>query len=314
MILGIDEVGRGAWAGPLVVGACVLSDNIKINSLTDSKRLTKSKREQLEPLIKQSARAFGLGWVEVVEIDQIGLAQSLKLATQRAVADIDPALYDKIIIDGTVDFLDSNLVTVMKRADLLVPAVSAAAILAKVARDRMMSELDSYTTYGRYGFSKHVGYGTKLHREMLEKYGVSDVHRRSFKPVANMLQNLTAKEKISTGQAGEDLSAQWLTERGYKILARNWRTKFFEIDIVVEKEDLIGLIEVKTRSADYFGGTMAAIDQRKLRHLKHAARVILQKPEFNQHRVGIGVVSVYGSPPKLLVDDLVWLDSADLSA
>lgn len=312
MILGIDEVGRGAWAGPLVVGACVLPDDHSIDHLTDSKRLTKSNRLKLEPIIKQSALAFSLGWVSPVEIDTIGLSQSLRLATKRAVAKIDSKTYRRIIIDGTVDFLGSNLVTVMKQADLLVPSVSAAAILAKVARDRMMAELDLNEKYGRYQFSKHVGYGTKLHREMLQKFGASDMHRWSYRPIAQLcLGSNTAK---SIGQAGEDLAEQWLVERGYKILTRNWRTKFFEVDIVVKKDDLIGLIEVKTRQSDYFGGGYSAINQKKLWHLKRASQVILQKSDFIDYRVGIGVISIYGSSIEgLVVDDLLWLDSADLS-
>lgn len=314
MILGIDEVGRGAWAGPLVVGACVLPDDISIDHLTDSKRLTKNSRLKLEPIIKQSALAFGLGWVSSSEIDAIGLSQALRLATQRAVAEVDAKAYDRIIIDGTVDFLNSSLVTVMKQADLYVPSVSAAAILAKVARDRMMSELDCDEKYACYQFSNHVGYGTKLHREKLGQYGACDLHRFSFRPIAQ-LQSESSLKSSPIGKLGENLAESWLVERDYKILSRNWRTKFFEVDIVVEKDGLIGLIEVKTRQTDYFGGGKSAIDRKKLWHLRQASQVILQKPEFANHRVGIGIMSVYGrSAQDLVVDDLLWLDSADLSA
>lgn len=313
MILGVDEVGRGAWAGPLVVGACVLPDSLTIERLTDSKRLTKISRTRLEPIIKESALAFSLGWVSSSEIDDVGLSQALKLATQRAVAEIDPKAYQKIIIDGTVDFLGSNLVTVMKKADLLVPSVSAASILAKVARDRMMAELDYDDKYARYQFSRHVGYGTKLHRELLEKFGPSDLHRRSFRPIAQ-LQTKFGVASNASGRLGEDLAASWLTSHGYKILAQNWRTKSFEVDLVVEKSGLVGLIEVKTRLTDYFGGGLAAIDQKKLLHLQRAGQVILQKPTFAHHRVGIGIITVYKVGSKLTVEDLLWLDSADLRA
>ncbi len=166
MILGIDEVGRGPWAGPLVVGAVVLG-GAQIEGLTDSKKLTKKRRDVLDVEIREKALGFGLGWVTANEIDDIGLSQALKLATRRAVEQISAA-YHEIIIDGTVNFLaDTNkgqYVTTMKKADLLIPSVSAASIIAKVARDNYMSQQDD--VYPGYGFSRHVGYGTALHVEI----------------------------------------------------------------------------------------------------------------------------------------------------
>ncbi len=309
MILGIDEVGRGAWAGPLVVGACVLPDKVNISGLTDSKKLTKKQREKVEPIIKKSALAFGLGWVSAREIDQIGLAQALTLATHRAVSEIKPGFYDRIIIDGTVDFLHSDMVTVMKQADLIVPAVSAASILAKVARDKMMAELDNNEVYSKYQFSRHVGYGTRLHREALEVYGVSDLHRLSFRPLAEINQTYVKPTANFSGSLGEEVALSWLERSGYEILAKNWRTKYFEVDLVVKKDDLVGLIEVKTRSSDYFGGGVAAINQSKLKHLQRASQVILQKPKFDNCRVAIGVLSVYYNKSDFTVDELLWLES-----
>ena len=151
MILGIDEVGRGAWAGPLVVGACVLND-AKIDGLTDSKKLTKKNREKLNAQILDSSAVVGLGWVWADEIDEIGLSASLRLATNRAVKEVqlkcrtNGVSFDEIIIDGTINFLKDtklgNYVTTIKKADLLIPTVSAAAICAKVARDHYMYILD----------------------------------------------------------------------------------------------------------------------------------------------------------------------------
>lgn len=309
MILGIDEVGRGAWAGPLVVGACVWPDDVKLKKLTDSKKLTKKQREKLEPDLQKLALAFSLGWVAASEIDQIGLAAALRLATARAVEQINPKLYNRIIIDGTVDFLDSPLVTVMKQADLLVPSVSAAANLAKVARDRMMSELDEQADYAKYQFAKHVGYGTKLHQAMLAKYGPSDQHRLSFRPVAQAAKEYHLPPANSTGKIGEDLAAAWLEYNGFEILTRNWRTKLFEIDLVVRKANVLGLIEVKTRQNDYFGGGLAAVDARKLAKLRRAGELILQKPEFNNYAVQIGVITVESQASgNYAVTDLLWLE------
>ena len=141
-ILGIDEVGRGPWAGPLVVGACVLGD-AKIEGLTDSKKLSAKKREALAGEISEKCE-YGLGWVYADELDKIGLSAALRKACREAVKQIQ-APYHEIIIDGTVNFLSDtplcSYVQVLKKADLLVPEVSAASIIAKVARDRYMAEI-----------------------------------------------------------------------------------------------------------------------------------------------------------------------------
>jgi len=183
MILGIDEVGRGPWAGPLVVGAVVLG-GATIEGLTDSKKLTKKRREELDTIIRQTAQGFGLGWVHADEIDEIGLSAALRQATIRAVRGV-VAPYHEIVIDGTINFLSDTTkgqyVTTMKKADLLVPSVSAASIIAKVARDDYMTQQDEI--HSGYKFASHVGYGTAAHRAAIEKYGVTPLHRLSFAPL-----------------------------------------------------------------------------------------------------------------------------------
>ena len=120
MILGIDEVGRGPWAGPLVVGAVVLG-GAQIDGLTDSKKLSKRRRQELDVIIRDKANGFGIGWVSSGEIDKLGLSESLRLATTRAVSQVRTT-YHEIIIDGTVNFLShttkGEYVTTMKKADL----------------------------------------------------------------------------------------------------------------------------------------------------------------------------------------------------
>ena len=151
MILGIDEVGRGPWAGPLVVGAVILG-GAEIEGLDDSKKLTKKRRETLDEVIREQAAAWALGWVSARELDDVGMSQALRLATRRAVKQIQAqckennVAFDEIIIDGTVNFLANTAleryVTVMTKADDLIPSVSAASIIAKVARDQVMAEQD----------------------------------------------------------------------------------------------------------------------------------------------------------------------------
>ncbi len=184
MILGIDEAGRGPWAGPLVVGAVVLGE-ISIEGLTDSKKLSKKKRELLYDEIIARAAAFGTGWVDANELDAIGMSAALRLATRRAVEKIKVP-YTEIIIDGTINFLaetkKGRYVQTMPKADLLIPSVSAASIMAKVERDCYM--LEQSILYPEYGFESHSGYGVMRHREAIKTHGVTPLHRLSFAPLA----------------------------------------------------------------------------------------------------------------------------------
>lgn len=189
MIVGVDEVGRGCWAGPLAAGAVALASPIV--GLADSKVLTKIARERLDVLIRAEALAFGVGWASVEEIDRLGLTAAVRLAMQRAVLAAEalaqrPAA--EIIVDGSFNFFanDARARTLVS-ADALVPEVSAASILAKVARDRWMTEVAA-KDFPLYGFEKHVGYGTMLHREQLQAHGVSSLHRRSFRPIKELLE------------------------------------------------------------------------------------------------------------------------------
>jgi len=181
--VGIDEVGRGCWAGPLVAGAVILQ--APIQGLKDSKKLTKARREQLAAEIQQNG-IVGLGWVEPAEIDEIGLSRAVGLAMERALACI-PHDFDEIIIDGSINYFphEARAKAVIK-ADDSVSAVSAASIVAKVARDTYMAT-EAHKLHPEYGFGKHVGYGTKLHVEMLKLHGVTPLHRKSYKPIMELL-------------------------------------------------------------------------------------------------------------------------------
>lgn len=184
MIVGIDEVGRGCWAGPLVAGAVLLEEMIP--GLRDSKKLSKRQRGLIAPLIYEQALAVGIGWVSAVEVDGLGLTKAVRLAMQRALQQIRLP-YDEIIIDGSFNFLyDEPKASNLVKADDLVPAVSAASIIAKVVRDQYMAEIA--VKYPAYGFEKHVGYGTAQHIQALKTHGVTPQHRTTYKPVAALLQ------------------------------------------------------------------------------------------------------------------------------
>lgn len=282
MILGIDEVGRGPWAGPLVVGAVVLPDGYTLEGLTDSKKLTAKKRTELDAHIRKQALGYGLGWVHAEELDKIGLAAALRLATIRAVEAVQSP-YHEIIIDGTINFLKETtkgrFVTTMPKADLLVPAVSAASIIAKVARDAYMEAQSEL--YPEYGFGSHVGYGTAKHNQALIKHGVTPLHRKSFAPIAKLLSVINApkvphaRSTKALGDSAETEVVDYLTRQGYTIIERNWRTKYSEIDIVAENDRTRCFVEVKYRSSEQQGGGVAAITADKLGRMRRAAEAYL---------------------------------------
>ena len=282
-LLGIDEVGRGPWAGPLVVGACVLREPIE--GLNDSKKLTAKRREALAAEIHEKAYC-GLGWVPAAELDKLGLSAALRKACRDAVKQVQASKpeFNEIIIDGTVNFLSDTplgkYVSVLPKADALVPEVSAASIIAKVARDNYMVELAK--RFPNYGFEKHVGYGTALHRAALEKYGPCEEHRKSFRPVAELAHNVEA------GHQGEDAGVNYLEKLGHKIIARNWKTKWCEIDIISEFNNVLYFTEVKYRR---MGGGLNAITPAKQKQMRFAAEMYLKNYPDKSARLAAVAVS-----------------------
>lgn len=186
-MIGIDEVGRGAWAGPLLmVAARVKSHHQLPEGLTDSKLLTKLQKEQFYEQLLITCD-FGEGWVEVNEIDDLGLASALKLGAMRAIAGLGDVENEEICIDGTVNFLIDTYPKAFTKikADVTEPIVSAASVYAKVVRDRKMTKL--HYELPEYDFKDHVGYGTPAHIDALKKHGISKYHRKSFKPIMKLL-------------------------------------------------------------------------------------------------------------------------------
>ncbi len=183
-LAGVDEVGRGPLAGPVVTAAVILDPERPIAGLADSKALSEKRREELAEIIRERALAWALGRAEVEEIDRINILQATLLAMQRAVAGL--ALPpEHVLVDGNrCPELPCSAEAVIG-GDRTVAVISAASILAKVARDREMVELDWH--YPGYGLARHKGYPTKIHLEALERLGVTPIHRRSFGPVRRLL-------------------------------------------------------------------------------------------------------------------------------
>lgn len=187
LVAGVDEAGRGPLAGPVVAAAVVLDPARPITGLADSKTLGANRRERLAEEIRAKALAWALGRADVAEIDRLNILHASLLAMQRAVAALDVAP-DKVLVDGNrCPTLNCPCEAIVK-GDANVPAIGAASILAKVARDAELREL--HGRYPQYNFARHKGYPTAEHLDALRRYGPCPEHRRSFAPVAALLQTV----------------------------------------------------------------------------------------------------------------------------
>jgi ribonuclease HII len=180
-MIGIDEVGRGAWAGPLLVVAARQREKLP-SALADSKVISRSRREALK-LSVEATCDLGEGWVEPSEIDGLGLTNAMKLGVRRALIAIQATSTEAIIMDGHINYCPASYTNVeaVIDADATHPIVSAASIYAKVTRDVYMTELGR--KFPEHGFESHVGYGTNMHKQAIREHGVTPIHRRSYKPI-----------------------------------------------------------------------------------------------------------------------------------
>ena len=185
-VAGVDEAGRGPWAGPVVSAAVILNREVKTPDINDSKKISESKRENIYNEIIMN-HYFAVGIAEAHEIDRLNILQATKLSMVRALEKLyQTHEFDVIIIDGnfTVDFKKLESMSVIK-GDALSLSIAAASIIAKVTRDKIMKDLSA--KFSDYGFDKHKGYGTKQHIEALDRFGVTKHHRKSFSPIKKLL-------------------------------------------------------------------------------------------------------------------------------
>ncbi|MDX8379058.1 MAG: ribonuclease HII [Gallionella sp.] len=184
IICGVDEAGRGPLAGPVSAAAVILDEAYPIPGLADSKKLSERQREKLASLIRERAIAWSVAYASVEEIDRLNILQATLLAMCRAVSglSIQP---QRVLVDGLYCPQTGINSQAIVKGDSKVAAISAASILAKTSRDRLMLQLHEH--YPQYGFAQHKGYPTAAHLLALDKYGVSDVHRKCFKPVRVLL-------------------------------------------------------------------------------------------------------------------------------
>ncbi len=178
VVAGVDEVGRGALAGPVTAGACVFDPDIMLPGLDDSKRLTPHARESLHVLIAETARAWAVGHADPAEIDSLGIASATVLAMRRALSALGVSV-EHVLVDGRPVELGFPSTAII-RGDSSVRAIAAASIVAKVTRDALMVELDA--EYPGYGLAGNKGYGSPDHLDALVRLGPSPIHRMSFGP------------------------------------------------------------------------------------------------------------------------------------
>ena len=273
---GVDEAGRGPLAGPVAAGAVIMPQESEIPWINDSKKLTPKMRSELYERIREEAVSWAVVMVEPERIDEINILQATYEAMRQAVQSLDPApealAADAVRIPG----LHIPQMPVIK-GDARCYSIAAASILAKVTRDRYMEEMDAL--YPEYGFSGNKGYGSADHIAALKKYGPCPIHRRSF--IGHFVDPEPAPAFPSTHETGaryEEKAAQLLTEKGCRILGRNYRTSLGEIDLIAQDpEGTLVFVEVKYRSSMRFGSAAEAVDREKQAAVRRAAACYLKE-------------------------------------
>ncbi len=302
IVAGLDEVGRGAWAGPVVACAMILPlDSPRLSEdlvgIRDSKHLSPGQRLDFHQRISGIALAAGVGLVSAAGVDELGVAAATRLAMSRAL-DRLPLVPEYLLIDGfPLDYRDLPQQAII-RGDLECASIAAASVVAKVVRDSTMVALDGI--YPGYGFGHHKGYGTTEHREALDHKGLCPIHRLSFSPMSLMIDEgrLSDQEvagergRASLGRLGERLAAQHLEKEGYVICQTNYRCPTGEVDIVALDGECLVFVEVRTRRSKRFGTPAESITAAKKQKLVEIAQTYLQEHESLEVDWRIDVASI----------------------
>ena len=269
LVAGIDEVGRGPLAGPVVAAAVILPKECKIEGVNDSKKLSAKKREELYDIILEKAVSYGIGIVSNERIDEINILKATYEAMREALSQLKPKA-DYILADAVTIPMVSTPQRGIIKGDAKSMSIGAASIVAKVYRDRMMEAYEE--VYPGYGFASNKGYGAAEHIEGLKKLGPTPIHRKTF------LKNLLPQEGDHTtdkGHRGETLAAKQMEKMGYEILERNFHALKAEIDIIGKKDNTIVFTEVKYRKSEEMGTPAEAVGHQKQQNIIRAAKVYM---------------------------------------
>lgn len=286
LVAGVDEVGRGPLAGPVVAAAVILPQNHIIAGIDDSKKLTAKKREELCAIIKKEAVAWAVGVVSHERIDEINILQATYEAMREAIAKLNiPPQY--ILADAvTIPQIEIPQKGIVK-GDAKSMSIGAASIVAKVTRDAMMEELDK--VYPNYDFASNKGYGSQKHLAGIAQHGLCDIHRRSF--VKNLVQKTETQNK-EKGNQGEFLAVKQMQKLGYRIIEQNYRSQYGEIDIIAEKDDVLVFTEVKFRKGTKTGLPAEAVDWNKQQHIIETAKAYLAEQDITDKDCRFDVAEV----------------------
>ncbi len=269
LVAGIDEVGRGPLAGPVVAAAVILPKECKIEGVNDSKKLSAKKREELYDIILEKAVSYGIGVVSNERIDEINILQATYEAMREALSQLQPKA-DYILADAVTIPMVSIPQRGIIKGDAKSMSIGAASIVAKVYRDRMMEAYEE--VYPGYGFASNKGYGAAEHIEGIKKQGITPIHRKTF------VKNFLPREGDTTtdkGQRGEALAAKQMEKMGYEIMERNFHALKAEIDIIAKKDNVIVFTEVKYRKSEEMGTPAEAVNHWKQQHIIRAAKVYI---------------------------------------
>ena len=269
LVAGIDEVGRGPLAGPVVAAAVILPKECKIEGVNDSKKLSAKKREDLYDIILEKAVSYGIGVVSNERIDEINILQATYEAMREALSQLKPKA-EYILADAVTIPMVSTPQRGIIKGDAKSMSIGAASIVAKVYRDRMMEAYEE--VYPGYGFASNKGYGAAEHIEGIRKQGITPIHRKTF--VKNFLpqDGDTATDK---GHRGEVLAAKQMEKMGYEILERNFHALKGEIDIIAKKDNVIVFTEVKYRKNEEMGTPAEAVNHWKQQHIIRVAKAYI---------------------------------------
>ncbi len=269
LVAGIDEVGRGPLAGPVVAAAVILPKECKIEGVNDSKKLSAKKREELYDIILEKALSYGIGIVSNERIDEINILQATYEAMREALSQLSPKA-DYILADAVTIPMVSTPQRGIIKGDAKSMSIGAASIVAKVYRDRLMEAFDE--VYPGYGFGANKGYGSAEHIEGIKKLGITPIHRKTF--VKNFLPQ-DGDTTTDKGNRGEALAAKQMEKMGYEILERNFHALKGEIDIIAKKDSYIVFTEVKYRKNEAMGSPAEAVNQWKQQHIIRAAKAYM---------------------------------------
>lgn len=296
LLCGVDEAGRGPLAGDVFTAAVILPIDCDLPELNDSKKLTAKKREILYDLIIAQAISYSIDRGTVEEILDNDILKATFMSMGRAVDNlsIQPKL---VLVDGNKNPPLSVHSRCIIGGDKTSACIAAASILAKVARDRYMTE--QAEIYPEYGFEKHAGYGTKMHYQRLFQYGLCPIHRtfflRNLEEKRAKFYDTVDKEKKTKGELGEDFVCNHLKENGYNIVFKNYHSKYGEIDIIATNDKFIAFVEVKTRKKDALIAGVEAVGEKKQKRIINTASIYLDimEEETKHLQPRFDVVEVY---------------------